>query len=416
MAVLYHGYACPIANCSTSSYNATAATSNGGVFPYNTGDSAACQAWKLAATVCTTAPTSFGGQNDWTCPNSGGFTDPLFGTFCAVNSSVTGTEQLVCSDCFGVCNAGAGCTYNPLSMKSCTGKEGSALLSSPPPPSPPPPSPPPPNPPPPSPPPPSPPPPSPPPPSPPPPSPPPPSPPPPGPPPPFPPMALWEHLISDTFFISGVAFGKWTNSYSIAFVTALAQTFSLISSTINVNQVTAYPEGGGTKIGILFTLPTLAAQNALYDQLLATFPANAASVFVQNLAQQGINGVTQVVDPPLRGKVSSVGADQVSSPPIVVKVVGVIRVLTDSMANSLRLGIGSFVGANSTSMTVEFVSGGESSVDVSVRFYDRSSKLASANATALVQVLTSGRDSYELTTYLQERGLPAVTDVMCVEF
>lgn len=211
-------------------------------------------------------------------------------------------------------------------------------------------------------------------------------------------------------------FGKWTNSYSIAFVTALAQTFSLISSTINVNQVTAYPEGGGTKIGILFTLPTLAAQNTLYDQLLATFPANAASVFVQNLAQQGINGVTQVVDPPLKGKVSSIGPDDISSTPIVVKVFGVAHTMSSSVANSLRLGIGAFVGAESTAMTVDFLSGGETSVDVSVRFYDRSSKLAEGNATQLLGVLTSTSYSEQLTAFLQERGLPAVTDVMCLDF
>jgi hypothetical protein len=62
-------------------------------------------------------------------------------------------------------------------------------------------------------------------------------------------------------------------------------------------------------------------------------------------------------------------------------------------------------------MTIGFVSGGESSVEVSIRFYDRSSKLAAANATALVQVLTSSQESAQLTTYLSERGLPAVTDV-----
>jgi len=376
VAVLYHGYPCPIANCSTASYNATAATSNGGVFPYNTGDSAACQAWKLAATVCTTAPTSFSGQNDWTCPSSGGFTDPLFGTFCPVNASVAGTEQIICSDCFGICNAGAGCTYNPLSMKACGGKETFALPTSSPPPSPPPPS----------------------------------------PPPPYPPMALWDHLVSDTFYISGVPFATWTNSYSLAFITGLAQTFNILSSTAVINQVVAYPEGGGTKVGVLFTLPTLGMRDTLYDQLLATFPADASSVFVRNLVQQGIVGITRVIDPPIRGRASSIGPDQVSSPPITVKVVGVIRVLTESVANSLRLGIGSYVGADSTSMTIEFVSGGESSVDVSVRFYDRSSKLAAANATALVHVLTSSRESAQLTTYLQERGLPAVTDVLCVEF
>jgi hypothetical protein len=213
-----------------------------------------------------------------------------------------------------------------------------------------------------------------------------------------------------------VPFATWTNSYSLAFITGLAQTFNILSSTAVINQIVAYPEGGGTKVGVLFTLPTLGMRDTLYDQLLATFPATPSSVFVQNLVQQGIVGITRVIDPPIRGRASSIGPDQVSSPPITVKVVGVIRALTESVANSLRLGIGSYIGADSTAMTVTFVSGGENSVDVSVRFYDRSSKIASANATALVQVLTSSQDSYELTTYLSARGLPAVTDVMCVEF
>jgi hypothetical protein len=229
-------------------------------------------------------------------------------------------------------------------------------------------------------------------------------------------MALWDHLVSDTFYISGVPFASWTNSYSLAFITGLSQTFNILSSTAVINQIVAYPEGGGTKVGVLFTLPTLGMRDTLYDQLLATFPATPSSVFVQNLVQQGIVGITRVIDPPIKGMVSSIGADQVSSPPVVLKVVGMIRVLSDSMANSLRLGIGSFVGADTTSMTIEFVSGGESSVDVSVRFYDRSSKLASANATALVQVLTSSQESAQLTTYLSERGLPAVTNVLRVDF
>jgi hypothetical protein len=53
---LYHGYTSPITDCSTTSFNATQATENGGVYPYNTGDSPACMAWKLAATICNTAP------------------------------------------------------------------------------------------------------------------------------------------------------------------------------------------------------------------------------------------------------------------------------------------------------------------------------------------------------------------------
>jgi hypothetical protein len=229
-------------------------------------------------------------------------------------------------------------------------------------------------------------------------------------------MALWDHLVSDTFYISGVPFASWTNSYSLAFITGLSQTFNILSSTAVINQIVAYPEGGGTKVGVLFTLPTLGMRDTLYDQLLATFPADASSVFVQNLVKQGIVGITRVIDPPIRGRTSSIGPDQVSSTPVTVKVVGVFRVLTESVANSLRLGIGSFVGSNSTAMTVKLVSSSEESVDVEVRFYDRVQKSADASAAALEQVLESASESDQLTTYLSERGLPAVTNVLRVDF
>ncbi len=115
---LYHGWTCPIAGCSTASYNTTAATADGGMYPYNTGDSANCRAWKLAATVCTTQPVGYGytPPADWSCPRSGGFADPVFGTFCAV------TSQYSCSDCYGACNAGT-CSYRPLSLRNCSGSE-----------------------------------------------------------------------------------------------------------------------------------------------------------------------------------------------------------------------------------------------------------------------------------------------------
>jgi hypothetical protein len=98
------------------------------VFPYNTGDSAACKAWKLAATICNTTPVQVntGSKADWTCPVSGGFTDPTFGTYCPV------TTQRVCSDCTGLCNAV--CTYTPLSIVGCDGKETAQPGAAPPPP------------------------------------------------------------------------------------------------------------------------------------------------------------------------------------------------------------------------------------------------------------------------------------------
>jgi hypothetical protein len=145
-ATLYHGYPCPIAGCITTSYNTTQATADGGVFPYNTGDSPECMAWKLAATICNTAPVQVnaGSNADWSCPSSGGFTDPVFGTYCAV------TSQRVCSDCVGACNAGATCSFSPLSIINCAGKETAQPAVGPPPPSPPSPPPPPPSPPPPT--------------------------------------------------------------------------------------------------------------------------------------------------------------------------------------------------------------------------------------------------------------------------
>ncbi|MEI8256018.1 MAG: MopE-related protein, partial [Deltaproteobacteria bacterium] len=116
---LYHGYADPgIAGCVITSYNTTVATNLGGIYPYNAGDSNACRAWKLAATVCTTAPVQYAGTtNDWSCPVSGGFTDPAFGTYCLV------ANQYSCSGCPGACNAA--CIYNPLSLRNCSGAEAS---------------------------------------------------------------------------------------------------------------------------------------------------------------------------------------------------------------------------------------------------------------------------------------------------
>jgi hypothetical protein len=112
---LYHGWSSPIAGCLTTSYNATAPTNLGGTYPYNTGDSNACRAWKLAATVCTTQPQPYSDNNNWQCPVSGGFTDPVFGTYCLR------TGQYACSTCPGACNAQ--CAYNPLSLRDCAGSE-----------------------------------------------------------------------------------------------------------------------------------------------------------------------------------------------------------------------------------------------------------------------------------------------------
>ncbi len=117
VAPLYHGWTSPVAGCSTSSYNATAATALGGTYPYNTGDSVICRAWKLAATVCTTMPVGYGytPPGNFQCPMSGGFTDPVFGTYCAA------PNQYSCSDCYGACYAN--CIYMPLSLRNCTGAE-----------------------------------------------------------------------------------------------------------------------------------------------------------------------------------------------------------------------------------------------------------------------------------------------------
>ncbi len=114
---LYHGLTSPIAGCVTTSYDATAPTNMGGRYPYITGDSNACRAWKLAATVCTTPPTAYSDSNNWYCPVAGGFTDPVFGAFCMVSN------QYACSTCPGACNAA--CAYTPLSLRNCSGSEAS---------------------------------------------------------------------------------------------------------------------------------------------------------------------------------------------------------------------------------------------------------------------------------------------------
>ena len=119
---LYHGYTVPalpaLAGCDASTYTQVATTDDGGYYGYNTGDSVSCRAWKLAASICTTAPVDYfssGTQANFSCANSGGFTDANFGMYCAV------ANQYSCSGCPGACNAS--CRYNPLSLRNCSGGE-----------------------------------------------------------------------------------------------------------------------------------------------------------------------------------------------------------------------------------------------------------------------------------------------------
>jgi hypothetical protein len=102
--------------CVTTSYNTTATTVLGGRYPYNVGDSPACRAWKLAATVCTTQPVAYSGTENFSCPLSGGFTDPAFGTYCLVSN------QYSCSTCPGACNAGS-CRGGSNTLRNCSGSE-----------------------------------------------------------------------------------------------------------------------------------------------------------------------------------------------------------------------------------------------------------------------------------------------------
>jgi hypothetical protein len=113
---LYHGWTSPVAGCVTTGYTTTAPTALGGTYPYNAGDSAACRAWKLAATVCTTQPVAYSGNENWSCARSGGFTDPTFGTYCLA------LNQYSCSSCPGACNAGP-CRSNSNTLRNCSGSE-----------------------------------------------------------------------------------------------------------------------------------------------------------------------------------------------------------------------------------------------------------------------------------------------------
>jgi len=121
-----------VPGCDTNGYDTTEPTINGGRFPFKLGDSLACKAWKLAATVCSTPPLSYNsdtnstGDRSWNFQcRSGGFaafdrvSASSFGDFCFV------ADQYICTGCPGACNAQ--CSFagsNPLmTMRGCNGGE-----------------------------------------------------------------------------------------------------------------------------------------------------------------------------------------------------------------------------------------------------------------------------------------------------
>jgi hypothetical protein len=105
--ILYHNWTSPVPDCTytdANDYDTTAATNDGGVFPFKSSDTLACRVWKLAATICNSPPVDYQsntyrwGRNSWNffCESSGGFTDPRFGTFCPV------TNQYACTVATGL--------------------------------------------------------------------------------------------------------------------------------------------------------------------------------------------------------------------------------------------------------------------------------------------------------------------------
>lgn len=104
--------------CNLTAPSDIIARSSFGNFNYTHTDSAACQAWKLAATVCSSKPLPYNGSNgyaNWYCHQST--------TNCSIDL------QYVCTDCYNSCNAG--CLFTPMSMRNCNGLE---VIQPPPPP------------------------------------------------------------------------------------------------------------------------------------------------------------------------------------------------------------------------------------------------------------------------------------------
>ena len=57
-------------------------------------------------------------MDNWQCPVSGGFTDPVFGTYCMVSN------QYLCSTCPGACNAGfCSDSGDSNTSRNCSGRE-----------------------------------------------------------------------------------------------------------------------------------------------------------------------------------------------------------------------------------------------------------------------------------------------------
>lgn len=115
---LYHNWPCPVPGCNASGYDSLEPTATGGQYPFLAGDSLACKAWKLAATICTSPPNPYphAQSGNFRCASSGGFSDPVFGVFCAVSN------QIACTDCEAACNSGT-CGFTPLSLRDCSGPD-----------------------------------------------------------------------------------------------------------------------------------------------------------------------------------------------------------------------------------------------------------------------------------------------------
>jgi len=153
--VLYNGWQPPpqLSGCYTDYFNALEATPlsafpGSSAYPYIAGDSAACKAWKLAATVGTSEPVLMTSASDPTAlnfyvPSAGGFTaGGGMGQFCQMPDAV---PFIACAACTHSSNALLGCHagcggglsfYGNVTGRDCSGVEvplGGGALPAPPP-------------------------------------------------------------------------------------------------------------------------------------------------------------------------------------------------------------------------------------------------------------------------------------------
>ena len=214
----------------------------------------------------------------------------------------------------------------------------------------------------------------------------------------------------------GINFGDWSAEQNLAVQSALSSLFNISPFSVRIDGESQNDILGGLDLNVKFFTPTTADQLNLYNALLGTFPANSSSYAVSVFEDNGIFGITQLVDPPVLGKPVTISSSAAKKSVVVSLSGRNADAMTDQRADTLRIIAGNYLAEKDNfyghdgNITTTIAKPGSNNVQFT--FHAPTQAQANNNADIFADVIANEHD--DLVTYTNQHGFAGLDEFVPV--